>query len=279
MTRLWYSAVALVLGFVPLSLSSAQQVRVDPPAAAAILNEPVPAAVVPVASRHRTVVDTSGSYYHPTLIEQALGSNRGWGSGPYNTLDGSATYEESLYAGPARYLQGAGSYNRNTAEAIRTLESAKAMYYENERARIKTYFDIKQMNADYRAAQFVPISKEKLDEWNRQDQPERLTRAQYNVDTGSLRWPALLQTQVFDDQRIKLEDLFARRTANEFGPDSDFYRQVTQATDVVKSRLKEYLRSNDKFFTDEEYVAAQKFLNSLSHEARLAPDMEGLAAN
>jgi hypothetical protein len=193
-------------------------------------------------------------------------------------LGGAATIEESILTGQARHLQGAGEYNRNSADAIKTLQLAQAIALENARTGLKTYFELKQMNLDYRYAKNGPLTKEKLDEWNRQDQPTRLSPAEYNIDTGSIRWPALLQVQVFDDQRIVLEELFARRTANDFGPKSDFYRQVATSTQILKDRLKEALRSNDKFFNDEEYVTAQNFLSSLTHEARLAPILDGLVA-
>lgn len=218
---------------------------------------------------------------NPQLIEQALASG-GYGGGPayFGGVGGTSTIEESVLTGQARAYQGAGEYNRNSAEAVKTLELAKAIALENARTGLKTYFELKEINANYRAKHMPePLTKEKLDEWNRQDQPERLTRAQYNTDTGSLRWPTLLQTQAFDDQRILLEELFARRSADEFGTDSEFYRQVAASSQVIKDRLKDYLRSGVKFFSDEEYVTAQNFMDSLTHEARLAPDIEGLAAN
>jgi hypothetical protein len=213
-------------------------------------------------------------------IDPAI-ANSGFVSGaPIGAGGFASTVDEGLLTGQARAMQGAGEYNRNTAEAVKTLELARAIALDNARNGLKTYFELKRINADNRAKiSGGPISKEKLDEWNRQDQPDRLTRAQYNTDTGSIRWPALLQLDAFADQRIVLEELFARRTAGEFGPHSDFYRQVAHATQVLKDRLKDSLRNDEKFYTDEEYISSQNFLSSLAHEARLAPDLDGLAAN
>ena len=213
-------------------------------------------------------------------LDQALATTGIVSSTPVGSGSVSSTVEESILTGQARTMQSAGEYNRNTAEGLKTLELARAIALDNARNALKTYLELKDINANYQAKKRgMPLTKEQLDEWNRQDQPERLTRAEYNADTGAIRWPDLLQTVVFADHRIALEEMFARRAANEFGPKSDFYREVAGNTHALKERLKSYLRSNEKFFTDEEYVAAQNFLSSLAHEARTAPALDGLVAN
>jgi hypothetical protein len=213
-------------------------------------------------------------------LDQALATSTFGGGAVVGGGAIASTEAEAYLTGQARSMQGAGEYNRNTAEALKTLELARAIALENARNGLKTYFELKDINANYQAKKLgMPLTKEKLDEWNRQDQPERLTRSDYNADTGTIRWPALLQTDVFADERIALEEMFARRTANEFGPKSDFYRHVSGSTQVLKERLKAYLRNNEKFFNDEEYVVAQNFLSSLAHEARTAPALDGLVAN
>jgi hypothetical protein len=184
----------------------------------------------------------------------------------------SSTELEGALTGGARWLHGRGLYNQLTADAFNRWQEGYSKYLQNEEQRVNTYFKLKQINADYRAAKYpVPLTKEKLDQWNLLDQPDRLTPAQYNTDTGMLRWPALLRVNLFDDERLVLEEVFARRSADEFGPDSEFYRQVAHSTQILQGRLKGYLRGGEQFFTDEEYVAAQKFLSSLVQEARFAP--------
>jgi hypothetical protein len=193
---------------------------------------------------------------------------------------GTSSIEEGILSGQGRAMQGAGEYNRNSAEAMKALEQARALYLENARTQLKTYFELKELNAKYKSARMpMPISKEKLDEWNRDDQPERLSRRQYNSDTGRVQWPSCLMVAAFDDYRMEVDALFARRTANEYGVSSDFYRAVHQESAKMQNILKAYLRSEERFFTDQEYIAAKNFLDSLAHEARLAPDLDGLAAN
>lgn len=214
-------------------------------------------------------------------MDQLYGSGPGFTPANFSTMyGGTSSLEEGILTGEARYLQGAGEYNRNTAEALKAREQARALYLENARTGLKTYFELKEINAKYRAAMApVPLTKEKLDQWNREDQPERLTRREYNVDTGTIAWPSVLATAPFDASRTQIEALFARRTANEYGVSSDFYRMVHQETERMSATLKSYLRSEDKFFSDQEYMAAKNFLDSLANEARLAPDLQGLAAN
>lgn len=212
-------------------------------------------------------------------MDQLYGSGPGFMPANFSSFGGTSSIEEGILTGEARYLQGAGEYNRNTAEALKAREQARALYLENARTGLKTYFELKEINAKYRAAHApLPLSKETLDRWVRQDQPARLTHREYNVDTGRISWPSLLMTAPFDAERIQLESLFARRTAGEFGVASDFYRTVQLTTDQMSERLKSYLQNGDKFFSDQEYMTAKNFLESLAFEARLAPDLQGLAA-
>ena len=208
------------------------------------------------------------------------------GSGPayfgdyYGYRNHASTLQEGILTGQGNLLRGAGEYNRNSAEAVKTVEQARALYLQNARTGLKTYFELKELNAKYRAANApVPVSKEKLDQWNLDDQPARLTRREYNSDTGRVQWPSVLMTPAFDPSRQQLEALFGRRAASEFGVNSDFFRMVNQETDRMQDLLKFYLRSEDRFFSDQEYIAAKNFLSSLAHEARLAPDLDGLVAN
>jgi hypothetical protein len=244
MKRFWQYSVAAVLGLVSLGTVSAQS--------------PVVATTPIVASD--TIVG-SGGYW----------------DGYYGH---ASTEAEGILSGTGRLLQGAGEYNRNTAQGLIFREQARALYQDNYRNGLKTYFDLKRMNAAYRAETGpVPVSKEKLDQWNQEDQPVRLTKREYNSDTGRVQWPSVLMAPVFDSYRLQMEDLFARRSANEFGVNSDFYRIVKRDSTAMQNLLKAYLKSEEKFFSDQEYIAAKNFLDSLAHEARLAPDLDGLVAN
>lgn len=199
---------------------------------------------------------------------------------PWFAYRHASTLEEGLLTGQARLLHAQGLYNQLTADAFNRWQEGYTKQLDNEVHRVNTYFKVKQVNADYRAAKMpAKLTREKLDQWNLQDQPERLSRREYNTDTGTIQWPAVLQAQVFDQHRLHLEDLFARRTAGEFGVNSPFYQQVKNAASQMKDTLKRYLKSEEKWFSQQEYVAAQNFLSGLVQEARLAPDLDGLVAN
>ncbi len=223
---------------------------------------------------------TAGAQTPVVLAPCETSVGPGYIDGGYSFRSHASTEAEGILSGQGRLLQGAGEYNRNTAAALLLREQARALYQDNYRNGLKAYFDLKRINASYRAEMAPPpLSKEKLDEWNRQELPMRLTKREYNSDSGRVQWPAVLQISLFDAHRYELEALFARRTASEFGVTSDFYRMVQQDATAMKETLKAYLRNQEKFFTDQEYIAAQNFLNSLTHEARLAPDLDGLVAN
>lgn len=199
---------------------------------------------------------------------------------PWFAYRHASTFEEGVLTGQARLLHAQGLYNQLTADAYVRAQEGYAKQLENREAEVATYFKVKQINADYRAQTMPrPLSKAKLDQWNKQDQPERLSRREYNTDTGSLQWPAVLQAQMFDGHRLVLEDVFARRSAGEFGVNSPFYQVVNSNASQMRDTLKRYLKSEERWFSPQEYTAAQNFLNGLVQEARLAPDLDGLAAN
>ncbi len=199
---------------------------------------------------------------------------------PWFAYRHASTYEEGVLTGQARLLHAQGLYNQLTADAYVRAQEGYTKELENRQLRVATYFKVKQINAEYRAQNIPqPLSKQKLDQWNQQEQPERLSRREYNVDSGSLQWPAVLQAQVFDRQRLLLDDLFARRSAGEFGVNSPFFQQVHSTSSHMRDVLKSYLKSDEKWFSPQEYTAAQNFLNGLSQEARLAPILDGVAAN
>lgn len=236
-------------------------------------------AVATVLSLSAISVARAQTYVTPTDPGvTALGG--GYGS-PFSYGYGhSSTLAEGVLTGQARLLQGKGLYNKLTAEAYVIGQEGYARQLENRQAEVATYFKVKQLNASYRAATMpAALTKAKLDQWNKQDQPERLSRQEYNTDSGSLQWPAVLQAQVFDGQRVVLDDAFGRRSASEFGVNSPFYQTVNSNASQMRDMLKRYLKSEERWFSPQEYTAAQNFLNGLIQEARLAPDLDGLAAN
>ncbi len=192
----------------------------------------------------------------------------------------SSTVEEGVLTGQARYLHGMGLYLQLREDARNRYEEARAKAIMNEQLRVSTYFKLKTINVEYRA-QYKPqvLTKAVLDQRNLADQPKRLSSREYNVDSGSLQWPAALQAKEFDRHRLVLDTLFNRRTAGEFGPNSQFYLNVNTTTSQMKDMLLKYYKSPDRWFGQQEYVGAKNFLDGLTQEARLAPNLEGLAAN
>ena len=183
---------------------------------------------------------------------------------PWFAYRHASTLQEGVLTGRARLLHAKGLYNQLTADAYVRAQEGYTKQLENRQLEVATHFKVKQINADYRAQTMPrPLSKEKLDQWNQQDQPGRLSRQEYNSDTGSLQWPAVLQAQVFDNHRLVLDDLFARRSAGEFGVNSPFYQTVNSNSAQMRDMLKRYLKSEERWFSAQEYTAAQNFLNGM----------------
>lgn len=199
---------------------------------------------------------------------------------PWFAYRHASTYEEGVLTGQARYLHGLGLYLQLREDARNRYEEARSKYYDNEKKRVSTYFEIKAINEARRAEKAPPVlTKAVIDGWVQQAQPKRLTPREYNVDSGTVQWPAALQAKEFDAERLVLNNLFERRTAGEFGTNSRFFLDVRTCTARMKDMLLKYSKSPDCWFGQQEYMGARNFLDSLANEARLAPNLEGLAAN
>src|SRR4051812_47418091 len=128
------------------------------------------------------------------------GAQTTFGNGA-NSLPG--TVDGSLAEGIGAMEAGAGQYNLNTALAIRTLEDARARYIANYRAAMEMRYAVKTANDQYRAQKFARerMNPELLSRVIQAKLPDHLTMAEYNPQTGGLKWPAALMEPEFTADR------------------------------------------------------------------------------
>jgi hypothetical protein len=197
------------------------------------------------------------------------------GYGSYNY--GGGFYESSVMEGAGALLAGAGSYNLQSAQAIDTLENARAKYIQNYRNAIDAHYAIKRANDIYRAEKFASErpTPEQVSRIIQAKLPDRLTVAEYNRLTGALNWPAALMGPEFEMDRHMLQIAFAQRRPEDVGTTSIFYRDVSQRVDHMYDTM---LSKLDDLSTAES-IAARRFLKSLEYEARHLPEDTGLAIN
>ena len=207
-----------------------------------------------------TPVPSPGS----SLVDVPIGIDDG---GPVATDAGSGLY------GMGTFAHGVGSYNYNTARAVRELEEARARAIQNHKLAVETWFDLKRQNKQFRADELAPLTPAQLSRVIEAQRPDRLRIAQYNPISGKVSWPAALLGNAFATEREALEHGFATRTSRDGGPDSMFQVQVRQTTEQMLAKLRDRIDQ----FSPNEFMAAKKFLVGLRYEAQSPAHAEGLA--
>jgi hypothetical protein len=189
--------------------------------------------------------------------------NGSWGGAAYTH---AATVGESYARGIAAMTEAQGRYNRDTAEANVLNEEAKSRALDNWRKAIDTYFNGREANRKYRDAEEGPrITLDTIVRLAKGAVPDRLSPGEWNVVTGEIAWPLLLQNNRFADVRGELDGLFALQARNRTLT-ADEYEQVEKATETMLKRLRETVDSAKPM----DYAAALRFLESLAYEARLS---------
>lgn len=186
------------------------------------------------------------------------------GYGSYNF--GVGTYESSVLEGTGKLLQGAGSYNLSTAQAIDTLEMARSKSIQNYRDAIDARYTTKRINEMYRAQKYAQerMSPEQLSRVTKAKLPDPLSAAQYNRGTGELVWPSVLMMPEFSGDRRAIEQAFAHRRGERVGMASNFYLEVSQSARQMHDKM---LSQIDNLSTTDS-IAARRFLKSVEFEAR-----------
>ncbi|HEV7221541.1 MAG TPA: hypothetical protein VGN42_02510 [Pirellulales bacterium] len=195
----------------------------------------------------------------------------GGGYGMYGYGAGS-TAAGSFLAGSAMQTAAAGQYNLLTSLGEKNYQDAYEHWIDNQKKREETYFEMRRMNASYRAeTRSPPPSMEKLISFSNARMPSRLTAQQLDPVKGEVKWPRILQRPEFAPQRTALEALFSERATQPYstGLGTENYREVRLITDDMHDVLRGLISD----ITPDEFIAGNKFLNSLSYEARFDPDL------
>ncbi|HWB08011.1 MAG TPA: hypothetical protein VG826_02115 [Pirellulales bacterium] len=208
----------------------------------------------------------------------ALVYGRGRGGGGYGGFGGAGTTPfGSAMLGMSAATYAAGTYNLNTARAAVSYQQAYRAWIENQKLREQTYFDMRRMNASYRAEQEMQhphATPEAIDDFNHSRLPAPLSANEFDPAKGVIEWPGLLNRKEFDDGRARLEGLFSEAADDPHGSGlgTQNYRDIQTAIGEMSDKLHSELRQ----FKPDEYLAASRFLKSLAFEAR-TPGGEALA--
>ena len=133
----------------------------------------------------------------------------GWGGGGYHH---ASTYEEGFQRGMADVIRSRGLANLLNSEAAINTEEARSAYIDNRAKWTQTYFEMRQMNRQYRQAERGPRpSAEDIYRYSKERLPDRLSPTELDPVSGAIEWPAILRGEEFAADREKMEELFAAR--------------------------------------------------------------------
>lgn len=171
--------------------------------------------------------------------------------------------EESVMRGFADVIRSRGMQNLQDSEAIRNLEEARREYIENRLRATEVYFDMRRINQEARRAERgSPLSFEAYVRLARAQAPERLSLAQLDAVTGAIYWPPVLRDKVYDADRQLIERLYRQRAS---GVASNL-AEIQMACD----RFLEKLKADIEAHSPNDFIVAQRFINSLKYEAQMA---------
>lgn len=213
-----------------------------------------------------------------SLQTPALAYRRGGrGGGGIGFMGAGSTPLGSAMLGTAAMTWAGGMYNMYTGQAAVSYQQAYQHWIENQKLRTQTYFDMRRMNASYRAEmemQHPHATPEEIVAFNEARMPAPLSGNEFDPGKGVVEWPPLLQRKEFNDSRARLEGLLAAWAADPHGSGlgTENYRDIRHAL----SDMSDTLHSEIKDVTPNEYIAASKFLKSLGYEAS-KPSGETLA--
>lgn len=178
----------------------------------------------------------------------------------------SSTAGESYARGLADVTRSAGMYNLATSEAAINATEAQKKYIENRDQWTNTYFQMREANRAYREKERGPRpTMEDLVRYAQAGKPARLSPNELDSVSGKVSWPIVLKKDEFAEARQQLEQLFAKRSQQgSVGPDQ--LADIRQLTTSLIDQLKQQLQKREVSQMD--YVAAKRFLESLSFEAQ-----------
>lgn len=187
------------------------------------------------------------------------------GYGGYGGGYRAATAEESVLRGMSDAVRSAGEYNLSTSEAAINYQQARSMEYENRLQGTNTYFEMRQINSAYRAAERGPrITQEDAIRNAAARAPNRMTKTDLDPLTGDIVWPIVLQTDLFAELRGQLDSRYHDRASSGGAIGANGFFEIQQLTEEMLALLK----ANVADIHPQGYTMAKSFLEGLAYESR-----------
>jgi hypothetical protein len=166
----------------------------------------------------------------------------------------------------ANIMTSAGAANLSNSAAAINYEQARSANIDNRLKNTKTYFEMKQVNKDYRNASKTPRpTSEQLFRLAKDATPDRLDPTQLDPVTGMVHWPEILKTDEYTKYRETLDGLFQATSQKQGKLSADEYKAIRQAIADVRIELKN--RVDD--YPPQVWSKTNTFLQQLDYEVRM----------
>jgi hypothetical protein len=163
----------------------------------------------------------------------------------------------------ADVVRSQGQANLDNSAAAINYSVARSQEMDNYKTYVNTYFQTREANRAYRAAERgPPPTMEQLVRYAQEGKPKPLSPSELDVITGDIAWPAALREDAYTKDRETVEAAFAGRSAGGAMGLSDLMT-VRKTTDLMLAQLKGNIRD----LPPDAYLQARKFLESLAYEA------------
>jgi hypothetical protein len=190
-----------------------------------------------------------------------------WGGGfGFNRGGYASTAGQAADYGMSEMMRAQGYQNLKNSEAAKNWEEAKTQEIQNRLRWTETYFEMRKVNREAKAAeQGPPVTQEQAIRMAKMAAPPRLGSTQLDPVTGHIEYPPVLMDDLYTDYRKRLDQLFADRAASggsiQYGEVREIQSTVTKFIDVLKQNVKSYPAGD--------YGRARTFLDSLAREATM----------
>jgi len=181
--------------------------------------------------------------------------------------DYASTAAEGYARGVGNVISAAGQYNVATSQANINNQTATSMAIDNQMKWTNTYFEMRKVNRDARAAERGPTATtEDWVRWSKMAQPKRLNSVALDPISGKITWPPVLELEAFAAYRRPIEEFYAHRAAAGVSAGFSDVLALQNTTSAMTEELKKHIRQ----VPTGDYLTARNFIDSLSHEARFA---------
>lgn len=190
-----------------------------------------------------------------------------WGGGfGFNRGGYASTAGQGAAYGMSEMMRAQGYQNLQNSEAARNWEEAKTQEIQNRLRWTETYFEMRKVNREARAAeQGPPVTQEQAIRMAKMAAPPRLGSTQLDPVTGHIAYPPVLMDDLYTEYRKRLDQLFAERATSggsiQYSALRDIQNTVSKFIDSLKQNVKNYPAGD--------YGRARTFLDSLAREASM----------